>query len=441
MDRKIIIMAGLLGLLIIVLIVFLATRGERKEIPQTTTLTIWDSFDKEENFSKIFNQYQAENKNVEIKFVKKDPGTLEEDSINAIAAGTGPDVWVIPNNWLPKHHDKLASLEEKKLDLKHKKTNAKIYEQNFLNVAYQDNVINGQVYGIPLFIDSLALFYQSELFNNKLQEYVRTHRGDTSQARDLLIKPPTFWEDLEKLIEIYGEGTIALGSAQNIDRSADILTALMLQYGAKMTSEDNTSALFHTSAIAFGQTPNPGAKAIEFYTSFVQKNNPHYTWPNLENSYQAFIDKKVAMMIDWSRKAKDIKKDSGKTGEVTSLPQFKDSQNPQNIASYQTLTVPKTGQNISAAWDLILYLANSQIVTEYLINTGLASARKDKVEASTNYLDIQNKYAISWYNPEPAKVEEIFNLAIDQVLAGQASQTVIEGAAAQITSLLGAIQK
>jgi len=69
----------------------------------------------------------------------------------------------------------------------------------------------------------------------------------------------------------------------------------------------------------------------------------------------------------------------------------------------------------------------------------LPNTRIDKVRNSDNFINIQNQSASSWYNPEPTKVEEIFRDAASATLDGQNPQTVLEGAAAQVTNLLKAL--
>lgn len=444
MDKRIYILGGLLFILLVALVLFLVTRTQESKPPTSSTITIWDSFDNEETFSEIFKEYQSENKDIEIKYVKKDPKNFEEESINAFAGGNGPDIWVIPNNWLPKHHDKLLPLEEKTLDEKHKKTNDEVYKNIFLPVAYQDNVIDGKVYGMPFFVDSLSLFYNSALISNKVQEYSKSHPDeDLEKIGNLLSSPPKTWQGLDEFIKYYGEGAIALGDGKKVERSADILTALMLQYGAKMTSDDKTSAMFHTSTDVFGDIPYPGTKAMQFYTSFTQKDSPRYTWTNKQNSYQAFVKNEVAMMVDWSQNLASIRKAAGDSIniEVTSFPQVKDTSNPVDVAYYQTWTVPKTSKNAQRAWDLINQMVTANLHAKYLAKTGLANSRKDEIEGSTDFIDVQNKIAQSWYNPDSTKIEGIFKAAVDQVLAGQNPQTVLDGASAQVTKLLEGLKQ
>lgn len=442
MDKRYYILGGLLVVLIIVLVLFLATRNRQPTKPTSSTITVWDSFDSEEDFTDIFSQFLAENQGLDIKFVKKDPANFEADSINAFAAGSGPDVWIIPNNWLAKHHDKIITLTEKKLDLKGKKDNADVFETTYLDAANEDCIISNQVYCLPLFMDSLSLFYNSELFSSKLSDYARAHQGeDITAVRQLFNNPPKTWEDLTNMIKYYGQGAIGLGGARNVNRASDILTALMLQEGAQMTTDDKTAALFQTTANKFSDLAYPGTKALSFYTSFANKNDSHYTWSESQNDYDAFISGKIAMYLDWSRTASAIKKDTGRTAEVTALPQFATTKNPVDLASYQVLTVPKSSQNPDRAWSLIQYITDPQIQMKYISKTGLPQARKDKVQGSNIFIDIQNQYAQSWYNPEPTKVEQIFREAISAVLRGENPQTIIEGAAAQVTNLLKALPR
>ena len=62
MDKKFIILGGLLFVLLVVLVAFLVWRVNRKPTtPTSNKIVIWDSFDTEENFSQIFDEYQAQN--------------------------------------------------------------------------------------------------------------------------------------------------------------------------------------------------------------------------------------------------------------------------------------------------------------------------------------------------------------------------------------------
>ena len=103
------------------------------------------------------------------------------------------------------------------------------------------------------------------------------------------------------------------------------------------------------------------------------------------------------------------------------------------------MAVPKSSKNQLAAWNFISYLTDPTRLVLYYTKTGLSSPLINiKTDDFPAY---QDNFATSWYNPDPAKVTDIFKTSANQALAGDNPQTVLEGAAAQITTLLGLLKK
>ena len=436
MDKRyIIIGAGVLLIIVLGIVMFTSGKKAAKVTP-TAKLVIWDSFDSEENFRQAITYFEGKNSKIKVEYVKKNPATYETDSINAIADGNGPDIWVVPSNWMPKHHEKMATMPEKTLDPK--LTNAEAYKNLFVDAANKDNVYDSQVYGVPLFMDTLSLFYNNRLVSKKYDAYVQAHpNADLANIEPLFDNVPQTWDELTSLIKYYGPNAIALG-ATNVEQYSDILNVLMLQYGAQMTSEDKANALFHTSSGTNDFTPYPGAKALTFFTSFAKEGDANYTWsPGEKSAYEAFVQNKVAMMINYTQIQKQLAKENDEF-RIKALPQINKIDNPIDLAYYQVMTVPKNAVNQSAAWTFIGYFPDAQarLDARYLSATGLPSAKIAEIRTSNDAVDIQNRNSVTWYNPDPAKVSEIFKNAIDQSLSGQNPQTLMEGAAAQVTTLL-----
>jgi ABC-type glycerol-3-phosphate transport system substrate-binding protein len=148
--------------------------------------------------------------------------TYKDDLINAFASGKGPDIFLIRNSWRKAFEDKSAPAPS-----------ALISEQEYRNRLVDvaaDDFINAdkQIYGVPLSVDSLALYYNKDLFNVA---------GIT--------RPPETWDEVAAYtrlltsIDQFGSFTrsgIALGTGTNINRSSDILIALMMQYGAEFST-------------------------------------------------------------------------------------------------------------------------------------------------------------------------------------------------------------
>ncbi len=437
-DKKIIILGVLIFVFVVALIIYLVI-GRSKKQEETSVrqneLVIWDSFDSEENLTPYFAKFEEANPDIEIKYVKKNPQNYELESIEAIASENPPDIWVVPSNWMGKHNDKLAALSEGKMDSKNNKTNAEVFQETFISVASQDSVLNDQVLGMPLFVDTLSLYYNGTLLNQKYQDYIKSHENvDPASVSKTLTTPPKTWDDLNNLIKLYGSGAIALGNS-SVENSADILSTLMIQYGTQMVSDDKKTALFHTAKNQLNDVAYPGTKALEFYTGFAKKGKENFTYDG-KSAYNDFTSEKVAMMIDYRQNLGKIKADMTNEPSVAVLPQPKNIARPIDLAYYQIFTVTKQSQNQEMAWNFILSLQNSDLSQKYLTKLGVNSPYKSQVEGSNDPFDIQTKNATSWYNPDPAKVVKIFNSAIDQVLGGQKAQTAIDGAAAEVTTLL-----
>jgi hypothetical protein len=86
---------GVIGVLVIILLILGFSGGKKKEANNnqaaTNSLIVWDSFDDEYTFKKIFEEFEKNNK-ISVEFVKKDPSKYETESIDALAAGNGPDI-------------------------------------------------------------------------------------------------------------------------------------------------------------------------------------------------------------------------------------------------------------------------------------------------------------------------------------------------------------
>jgi len=295
-----------------------------------------------------------------------------------------------------------------------------------------------KIYGLPLYVDTLALFYNKGLLNSA---------GISS--------PPETWEelvdDLDKLVKRnqFGEierAGVALGTAENINRSTDILALLMLQNGTKMVSEDKKSAAFNQSILLEGGAYYPGEDALRFYTDFANPSKRTYTW-NRQISYSidAFIESKVAMMFNYSHHIATIKERVPYLNfDVAPMPQIEGREFDINYANYWAFTVSKKSQLnvVTEAWKFILYLTQKENANKYLEKAKKPTARRDLVEWQKDDLELgvfakQSLTAQSWYQVRPSAIETILANAIKDVILGSATtKKAIQTAADQVSLLM-----
>lgn len=405
------------------------------------TLEFWNVFDDSDVFSSLIKDFTSQYRNVKINYYKKSPTSYETELVNALAAGRGPDIFAIHNTWLPKHKDKIVPLDIESMSIKE-------YRDTFVEVAVKDfvdrPVASGdkeqapeQIYAIPLFVDTLALYWNKDIFNS-----------------ESIAQPPKDWhafnEVVEKLTKKDASGNIvqsavSLGAAKNINRSTDILAMLMLQTGAVMVDDKKETATFNLSVKA-GEEYKPGISSLRFYTDFANPLKKVYTWNDkMDYSIDAFVEGKSAMMINYAYHLPTIKaKEPHLRFGIAPLPQPKDAKVMVNYANYWGLAVSaaasKTEQKY--AWIFIKWLSEQPQAKKYLEAAGRPTSRRDLVAWQESDLELgvfakQNLSAKSWYQIDNLAIETIFSEMIEAVNFGYLSvEQAINRAANQVTLLM-----
>jgi ABC-type glycerol-3-phosphate transport system substrate-binding protein len=480
-NKKLLIYAGA-GLGVLILIIIIVTifssggkSGVKVDKNAKITLNFWDPIDKPEIFKDIIKQYETENPNIKVNYFNKPLADYETESTKAISAGTGPDVWAIPNSSILANINILSSAPD---DLLKKSTKDKTsiedsVKDKYVPIVAQENMVNDEngkskLYGLPLFVDTLALYVNPNLLHQRTQYLIK---NDIPFNQDAFIIGPKSWNDLVDMVKQYtviDNGTIqksaiALGRNDNVDNAPDILALLMMQDGATMASADGLTATFNLpSATKTDNKYYPGAQALNFFTSFSDPNSPNYTWNNtFPSSYQAFKDGQTAMMINYKSVSNNLAQENPNLQfKVWPMPQINGAVKATDFASYWTLTVPKSGlerdnpkycqqetlpttcQKTLASWNFIKFLQSDAIST-YLANSNLPSpfiprSMPDTVLARTTYgspFNFQKQTAKSWYEGRDAqKVENEFGNMINGVTdLHQDFQNAVDTAATNVS--------
>ncbi len=430
MDKKYYIIGGILVVILIAVGVLFFSSGSKS--PATSNepiqLTWWKTFETSENVQDLISDYQALHKNVTINYVKKDVTDYEQELLNATASGTGPDIFTIHNDWLPKQKDKISPMPATLMSLRG-------YHDAFADVASTDFVADNKIYAVPLALDTLAIYYNKDLLGS----------AGISQ-------PPTTWPelvaDIQKLTKTGSAGTftrsgVALGTSSNVNRAADILSLLMLQNGTQFYSADLGEATFDQSQDNPGSSSgsfNPGATALAFYTQFADPSKVTYTWNSKSDfSLDAFTQGKVALMVSYSYLEPMIKSRAPTLNwGVSSIPQVSEDATKVNFANYWGETVSKSSKNAAAAWDFLNFITQNQELSKYYSKHKQVSSRKDILATQTTDVDIgvfaeAALTARSVYKKDSNIFEAVFAKMIDDVvLRNFTPEQAMQNAAEQI---------
>jgi ABC-type glycerol-3-phosphate transport system substrate-binding protein len=398
------------------------------------TITVWGLFNTSDQMAPFIAAFEQKNPNIKVVYTEKNVTTYESDLLNALAAGTGPDIFYIHNDWLPKYQDKMTPAPTAAFTLSN-------YENSFADVATGDFVSNQKIYAVPLSIDTLALYYNKDML------------GSAGIAT-----PPKTWSDLvtdsQKISKIDSTGYftksgVALGTTSNLNRAQDIMYLLMLQAGTvPYTSDFSTStiaqAVSGTSAsTSSGGNQFPGAQALTFDTSFANVFSNSYDWNTKSNySTDAFSDGQLAMMYGYYYdEATILQKSPNLNFGVAPVPQPTLGQNLVNYSNYWGFGVSKQSKTPNTDWNFLKSITTQSSLDAYYKLNPQPASRKDSIGEQVNdpTLGVFASSTLTSKNFHKANATQvdtiILNMIDDVTLRNKDVSTALSNAAQQITAL------
>lgn len=394
-----------------------------QEAMQPITLTYWRVFDDSDAFQEIIDKYKVIHPNITINYRKLRYEEYESELLNALAEDRGPDMLSIHNTWLRKYQNKLAPMptsitmaypveqgsikKEVVPVLKTVKSLSLSDLKNlFIDTVYNDVVLDdNQIYGLPLSVDTLVLYYNRDLLNNAGITQAPQYWNKEFQQN---VKKITKQDPIQGIVQ----SGIALGGSNNINRFSDVLSVLMMQNGATMM--DGKQVMFNAIPPA-GQDKkyNPGLEALRFYIDFSNPGKEVYSWnESLPNSLEMFTSGKLAMMFGYSYDLATIKAQAPKLNfSISKLPQIEGSPVEVNFANYWVESVSKKSKYQNESWDFIQFAAKEEQAKTYLAKTKKPTALRSLVNAQKEDDELgvfasQLLTAKSWYRGKDAVAAE-----------------------------------
>ncbi len=400
-NQKVILGVG--GILVTAIILMLLGIIPGLTSPSTSgpiKIEMWGVGDRQSAFEEAFSAFSKLHSNVSIRYTEKKAESYETDLVNALAAGKGPDIIMIQNTWLPKHYDKLAPMPTTKFSMTD-------LRNLFPRVIEQDFAPNGTIYGLPLYIDTLALLYNKDIFDNKA----------------IAVTPKT-WEEVQAAIlkiRVLQKNNLklagaAIGGSQNINSNSDLMSLLMLQTGVEMTDKDFTRATF----------AGKGLQSLDFYIKFSDPKYKYYTWNNkMPNSLEAFASGQVAMIFNYASNFRVIKEKNPflRIG-VGAMPQPANLDSRVDFPNYYGFGVSLGSKNKDISWDFIKFLTtNPSQSAKYLEIAKHSPALRSIIntELGDDEAGIFAKQALtarSWPQIDNKAIDNIFSEMIESSVTG-----------------------
>ena len=291
------------------------------------TLTYWGLWEDDNLIKPIIAEYQKQHPNIIVNYEKKSSLNYRTRVQTQIREGVGPDVFRIHNSWLPMFESDLAVAPA---DI----FTPSDYRNMFYPVAAESFVKGNQIYGAPMEIDGLALFYNEDMFSGIGGKPPKNWQEFIDYATKMTVKDATG-------IKTAGA---ALGTAGNVDHWSDILGLLLLQQ----------------PGVDLGSVATPQvAEILRFYTGFVIDPKKK-TWDvNLPKSTDMFAAGRLGFYFAPSWRAHELRVTNPNLKfKVAPVPQLSGKQS--GWATFWGEVVSAKSKNLIEAWKFVKYLTSAE---------------------------------------------------------------------------------
>jgi ABC-type glycerol-3-phosphate transport system substrate-binding protein len=423
----------------------------RKDAPdsnqiEAVSLSFYGLFDSEEVYKPIIEDFQSQNPHVSINYKRfNDPVDYLDTIINELAEGEGPDIFMLSNTQIPEHFKKITPSPEGLLT-------KESFESSFVEVTHSDLIFPdesgaNQIWGLPLYVDTLALYYNDD----HIEEALPT-QGRPSDTWEGIAQDVQLLNKEDQSFERFERAGIALGRSDNISRSFDVLMAMFLQYKIDFYNEDLTQVIF--------QNDQNSRIALELFASFGLPSQSNYSWNKFladeessEKEITTFASGKVSMILGYSYLYEDLvneiarlKQNGEDTIELTDIkiqeiPQVYDpdtsTETRETYASYFVPVVGRTSDHPEQAWDFLLNLVSLPNQQHYNDVTHRTSANRALISEQQQdpiygIFATQVGYANSVIMPDAEVFSAAFIEAMDRIIQTERSDVILNDIAQSI---------
>ena len=388
---------------------------------RSATITVWGDIPSEAITPVLDSVVPTIDKTLIIRYVEKNSGEIDAEFTEALARGEGPDLLITT-------HDRFLKNKSKLIYIPYESISRRDFENAFAEEG-ELFLTDAGVYGLPLALDPLILYYNRDLL---------------SAAGEA--KPVSYWDEIYPLTlkltkkDAAGnltQSAIALGETRNIPNFKEILSLLLLQAGTPVTNTVNAN-LRSALGDSFGLPVAPGAAALDFYTQFANPAKSYYSWNRVLPSAEThFAGGDSAYYLGFASELTALRnKNPNLNLGLAPVPQSRVSGKKLTYGRLYAVSITRGARSAEAALRAILLLSSKPVAEKLATNLGLAPARRDllSVRQTDAVLPVFYESALQargWLDPEDVATRGIFKNAIESITSGQARTSEALGAASR----------
>lgn len=400
---------------IFVVLMFLGFLGFSGKLPLPTkgdkvnygSVTLWGTIPAQIVQSTI-TQKLGGDKSIAITYVQKNKATFEKDFIEALAIGSGPDLFLLGQDEILRSLNKISPIS-------YQSVTERDFKSLFIEGAELFLRPEGVV-ALPFTVDPIVMYWNRDILTNAS-----------------VVLPPTKWSEFYTLapkISIrdrvggVSQSLVAFGEYDNVSHAKDIISMLMLQAGKSVVSSGAAGLVADISPE--GGVSNPAVRAVSFYNEFADPTKDSYSWNrSLPTSRSMFESGGLAFYFGYASEYPEIKKKNPHLNfDVAVVPQVETIIKKTTFGNIQGIAIVKSSKNPSGALYAGLQLSNTVVVGDIAQKSGLPPVRRDllvKRPTDSVFSVFYDSALISraWLDPSPQDTDGLFRDMINDVDSGR----------------------
>ncbi len=343
--------------------------------------------------------------------MKKDAVDFQQNFVEALADGKGPDVVILRDDWVYQNRNKIFTIP-------YKNYSARTFKDTFIEEGEMFLASDGIV-SLPFIVDPLVMYWNRDMFSN-----------------NVISQQPKYWDEIYDLINKITkrdnnanilQATVALGEWRNIVNAKEILSMVMIQAGTPITARQGKDVVSVLNS-NFNYPIAPSQSAVSFYTQFSNPTSPTYTWNrSLPTSLNMFLAGNLATYIGFASEIFPIQqKNSNLNFDVTYVPQIRNAPKRSVFGHMYSLSISKQSQKIVGAYTLVVSLVEPASIKALETIVNLPPVRRDLLADTPTdaYRSVFYNSALishAWIDPNPTQSSNVFRDMIESITGGKTS--------------------
>lgn len=396
------IVLGIFGFFILAGLIVIGLQKSRGGSEGVVTVSVWGSAPTAV-ISALSEQLLSGNQKLKLAYREIRPEALDRELIEALAAGRGPDIVLLPLELLLRYRDKVFPIP-------YESYSERQFKDSFVQAGDAFLFPEG-VLALPFSVDPLLMYWNRNLFDEA---------GIAAALK--------YWDEFlllpKRLTRRDARGglsrsAVALGEYRNIVNAKEILLALLIQSGNRVVAL--SGGVPEVILSQFG-----AARAVDFYTEFANPGKTVYSWNRGEPlSRQAFLSSRLAVYFGFGSELADLRRGNPNLNfDSAAFPRPRDAQVSFTYGKLVGVSILRTSSNLPSAFQVAFLLGSSAASATVSAKTGLPPVHrsllgKAPTDAFGAVLYDGALRARGFLDPNPAESGRVFQELIESITGGR----------------------